>query len=68
MGQRVDIPGVGIVEFPDTMTEADINAAIQNLNQVVQYNASTAEEIAAAAEELSSKALDLRNHANFFKV
>lgn len=30
MGQRVDIPGVGIVEFPDTMTEADINAAIQN--------------------------------------
>lgn len=45
-----------------------INAAIQNLNQVVQYNASTAEEIAAAAEELSSKALDLRNQANFFKV
>jgi hypothetical protein len=30
MGQRVDIPGVGIVDFPDTMTEADINSAIQN--------------------------------------
>lgn len=45
-----------------------INAAIQNLNQVVQYNASTAEEIAAAAEELSSKALELRNQANFFTV
>jgi hypothetical protein len=30
MGKRVDIPGVGIVDFPDTMTEADINSAIQN--------------------------------------
>ena len=30
MGKRVDIPGVGIVDFPDTMTEADINTAIQN--------------------------------------
>ena len=30
MGQRVDIPGVGIVEFPDTMSNDDISAAIQS--------------------------------------
>ena len=29
--QRVDIPGVGIIEFPDTMGQAEIDAASRKL-------------------------------------
>lgn len=33
MAQRIDVPGMGVVEFPDGMSDAQISAAIQkNLN------------------------------------
>ncbi len=30
--QRIDIPGVGVVEFPDTMSAEDVNAAAKRLH------------------------------------
>ncbi len=45
-----------------------IDAAIQQLNQVIQHNAGGAEEMASTAEELSSQAEQLQNTISFFKV
>lgn len=45
-----------------------INNAIQNLNVVVQENASTAEELAASAEELNNQAEVLKEAVSFFKM
>jgi methyl-accepting chemotaxis protein len=45
-----------------------INDSIQQLNQVVQRNAATAEEIANTARALSSRAEQLQNAIAFFKV
>jgi hypothetical protein len=36
MPQEIEIPGHGIVEFPDSMSEADIAAAAQRLSQTSQ--------------------------------
>ena len=50
-------------------TGADqIDAAIQQLNQVIQHNAGGAEEMASTAEELSSQAEQLQGTISFFKV
>jgi methyl-accepting chemotaxis protein len=45
-----------------------VNKAIQQLDQVIQQNASSSEEVAAAAEELSSQAEQLQTSIAFFKV
>jgi methyl-accepting chemotaxis protein len=45
-----------------------IDAAIQQLNQVIQHNAGGAEEMASTAEELSSQAEQLQGTISFFKV
>ena len=45
-----------------------IDAAIQQLNQVIQHNAGGAEEMASTAEELSSQAQQLQGTISFFKV
>jgi len=45
-----------------------IDAAIQQLNQVIQHNAGGAEEMASTAEELSSQAEQLQSTISFFKV
>jgi methyl-accepting chemotaxis protein len=45
-----------------------IDAAIQQLNQVIQHNAGGAEEMASTAEELSSQAEQLKSTISFFKV
>ncbi|MBF0285599.1 MAG: methyl-accepting chemotaxis protein, partial [Magnetococcales bacterium] len=47
---------------------AQINGAIQTLDQVIQQNAGAAEEMAATAEELASQASSLENAVAFFKV
>ncbi|MBF0623390.1 MAG: HAMP domain-containing protein [Magnetococcales bacterium] len=45
-----------------------INSAIQQLDQVIQRNAGSSEEMAATAEELSSQAGLLQEASSFFKV
>jgi PAS domain S-box-containing protein len=45
-----------------------IDAAIQQLNQVIQHNAGGAEEMSSTAEELSSQAQQLQGTISFFKV
>ena len=47
---------------------SQIDAAIQQLNQVIQHNAGGAEEMASTAEELSSQAEQLQSTISFFKV
>ena len=47
---------------------AQINAAIGQVDQVTQRNASAAEELASTAEELSSQAEALRELMGFFRV
>jgi methyl-accepting chemotaxis protein len=45
-----------------------INAAINQLNQVTQSNASASEELAATAEEMSGQAEQLQQVMTFFKI
>jgi methyl-accepting chemotaxis protein len=45
-----------------------INAAIRELNEVIQHNASAAEEMAATSEELSSQADQLLGTVAYFKA
>ncbi len=45
-----------------------INAAILQLDQVIQHNASASEELASMAEELSSQARQLEEEISFFKI
>ena len=47
---------------------AQINAAISQVDQVTQRNASAAEELASTAEELSAQAEALRELMGFFRV
>lgn len=47
---------------------AQINTAINQVDQVTQRNASAAEELASTAEELSSQAEALRELMGFFRV
>jgi methyl-accepting chemotaxis protein len=47
---------------------AQINAAIGQVDQVTQRNASAAEQLASTAEELSSQAEGLRELMGFFRV
>ena len=45
-----------------------VNKALQDLDQVIQQNASSSEEMASTAEELSSQAQQLQSSMGFFKV
>lgn len=45
-----------------------INKAIYQLNQVVQQNASSSEELAATAEELNGQAVQLEDTISFFNI
>jgi methyl-accepting chemotaxis protein len=45
-----------------------INAAMGQLNQITQMNASSSEELAATSEEMSSQAAQLLQLIDFFKV
>src|SRR5690606_28846949 len=45
-----------------------INAAMNQLNQITQMNASSSEELAATSEEMSSQATQLLQLIDFFKV
>ena len=45
-----------------------INAAMSQLNQITQQNASASEELAATAEEMSGQATQLQSLMAFFKV
>jgi methyl-accepting chemotaxis protein len=45
-----------------------INAAMTQLNQITQQNASSSEELAATAEEMSASAEQLQSLMEFFKV
>lgn len=47
---------------------AQINIAMNQLNQVTQQNASSSEELAATAEEMSSQAEQLQEAMSFFTV
>jgi methyl-accepting chemotaxis protein len=47
---------------------AQINTAMNQLNQITQQNASSSEELAATAEEMSSQAEQLQQLMSFFKV
>lgn len=47
---------------------AQINTAMNQLNQITQQNASSSEELAATAEEMSSQAEQLQQTMSFFKV
>ncbi|MBW8365237.1 MAG: MCP four helix bundle domain-containing protein [Rhizobium sp.] len=47
---------------------AQINIAMNQLNQITQQNASSSEELAATAEEMSSQAEQLQQTMGFFKV
>lgn len=48
MTQQIDVPGVGIVEFPDSMTDEQITSAIQN-NIIPNYKNQTPAPAAAPA-------------------
>lgn len=45
-----------------------VNDALNSLNQVVQQNASSSEELAASAEELASRSAHFKNLISFFKI
>jgi methyl-accepting chemotaxis protein len=47
---------------------AQINTAMNQLNQVTQQNASSSEELAATAEEMSSQAEQLQQVMSFFRL
>jgi methyl-accepting chemotaxis protein len=47
---------------------AQVNKALQQLDQVVQANASSSEELASTSEELSSQAQQLQSVVNFFRM
>jgi len=47
---------------------AQINTAMNQLNQITQQNASSSEELAATAEEMSGQAEQLQQLMGFFKV
>jgi PAS domain S-box-containing protein len=47
---------------------AQINTAMNQLNQITQQNASSSEELAATSEEMSSQAEQLQQAMSFFKV
>ena len=47
---------------------AQINTAVQDLDQIIQQNASGAEQVAATSEELSGQAEQLQHAITFFKV
>jgi len=47
---------------------AQVNAAVGQLNQVTQQNASSSEELAATSEEMSGQAEQLQQLMAFFKV
>jgi len=47
---------------------AQINAAMGQLNQTTQQNASASEELAATAEEMSSQSENLQHTMMFFKL
>ena len=47
---------------------AQINLAIQQLDQVTQHNAAASEEVSATAGELSSQAEQLRDAISFFRL
>jgi methyl-accepting chemotaxis protein len=46
----------------------EINQAVMQLNNVIQINASAAEELAASAEELSGQAESLSKLVSFFRI
>ena len=58
--------GSNITEQSDGTRQ--IQSAIHQLNDVIQYNASIAEECASMSEELTGQALELRRMITFFKV
>jgi len=45
-----------------------INKALLQFDQVIQQNASAAEELASMAEELSARSAQMRETIRFFKV
>lgn len=45
-----------------------INKAIQEFNSIVQYNASTAEELSSGSERLASQSVTLEDAINFFNI
>ncbi len=47
---------------------AQINTAMNQLNQITQQNASSSEELAATAEEMNGQAAQLQELMGFFKV
>ncbi|MBF0154938.1 MAG: MCP four helix bundle domain-containing protein [Magnetococcales bacterium] len=47
---------------------AQINTAIQQLDQVIQQNAASSEEMSATSEELSNQATQLQEMINFFNL
>jgi methyl-accepting chemotaxis protein len=47
---------------------AQINTAMNQLNQITQQNASSSEELAATAEEMSGQAENLQQLVSFFKA
>jgi methyl-accepting chemotaxis protein len=47
---------------------AQINLAIQQLDQVIQLNASSSEEISSTAEELAAQAEQLKDAISFFNI
>ncbi len=51
MPQQIDIPGVGLVEFPDTMSDADISTAAAKLHE--QHAGTSAAPAKAPAAESS---------------
>lgn len=72
------VPGVkktselvnGIMAASRNQTEGieSINAAIHQLHDVIQQNASASEELSATAEELSGQACQLRDTVQFFRT
>lgn len=57
MPQIIDIPNIGQVEFPDTMSEADISAAAQKLYQESAPTQLPTEMALPKAEEIQPQAL-----------
>jgi len=47
---------------------AQINTAIQGLDQVIQQNAASAEEMASTSEELSGQAAQMQSTMGFFRI
>ncbi|EGB14286.1 methyl-accepting chemotaxis sensory transducer with Cache sensor [Pseudodesulfovibrio mercurii] len=47
---------------------SQVNAAIQDMDKVIQQNAAASEEVASTAEELSSQAVQLQKTISFFRL